>query len=47
MAFEAGADAILEVLQEKSSLMAPEQIKLIAPDRKYPYGWLVFIPEDE
>lgn len=44
--FEAGADAMLEALKEKGAWMTPEQMKLLAPDRKYPYGWLVFIPED-
>lgn len=43
---EAGADAMLEALKEKGVLMTPEQMKLIAPDRKYPYGWLVFIPDE-
>ena len=44
--FEAGADAMLEVLKNTGSLMSPEQMKLIVPDRKYSYGWLVFIPEE-
>jgi hypothetical protein len=47
LAFEAGADAILEALKKKSAWMTPEQMRLIAPDRKYPYGYLVFIPEDK
>ena len=44
--FEAGADAMLEGLKEKSSLMSSAQMKLLAPDRQYPYGWLVFIPDE-
>jgi hypothetical protein len=44
--FEAGADAMLKALKEKGAWMTPEQMKILAPDRKYPYGWLVFIPED-
>ncbi len=44
--FEAGADAMLEALKEKSPLMTPGQMKLMAPDRQYPYGWLVFIEEE-
>lgn len=49
--YEAGADAMLEALKAGSmkaggTLMTPEQMKLIVPDREYPYGWLVFIPED-
>lgn len=43
---ESGADAIVEALKSKSPLMTPEQMKLIAPDRKFPFGYLVFIPED-
>lgn len=43
--FEAGADAILKALKEKGAWMTPEQMRLLAPDRKYPYGHLVFIPE--
>lgn len=46
MAFEAGADAMLEALKQKGAWMTPEQMKILAPDRKYPYGHLVFIPED-
>jgi hypothetical protein len=45
--FELGADAMLEALKSKGAWMSPEQMKLLAPDRKYPYGWLVFIPEKE
>ena len=45
--FEAGADALLDALKSKGSFMNPEQMKLIAPDRKYPYGWLVFIEESK
>ena len=45
-AYEAGADAMLEALKRDSPLMTPEQMKLIAPDRKFPYGHLVFIPEE-
>jgi hypothetical protein len=45
--FEAGADAMLEALKSKGAWMTPEQMKLLAPDRKYPFGWLVFIPEKE
>jgi len=44
-AFEAGAEAMLEALKKKGALMTPEQMKLIAPDRQYPYGYLVFIPD--
>jgi hypothetical protein len=46
MAFEAGADAMLEGLKQKGAWMTPEQMKVLAPDRKYPYGYLVFIPGD-
>jgi hypothetical protein len=46
-AFESGADTILRLLKEKGAWMTPEQMKLLAPDRKYPYGWIVFIPEDK
>ena len=45
--FEAGADAMVQALKEKGAWMTPEQMKLLAPDRKYPYGHLVFIPESE
>jgi hypothetical protein len=45
--FEAGADAMLYVLKKKGAWMTPEQMKLLAPDRKYPYGYLVFIPEEK
>jgi len=45
--FEAGADAMLKTLKEKGAWMTPEQMKLLAPDRKYDYGWIVFIPEDK
>jgi len=44
--FEAGADALLKALKKKGAWMTPEQMKLLAPDRKYPYGYLVFIPEE-
>jgi hypothetical protein len=44
--FEAGADAILDALKNKGAWMTPEQMKLLAPDRQYPYGHLVFIPEE-
>ena len=44
-AFEAGADAMLEALKKKGAWMTPEQLTLLAPDRQYPYGYLVFIPE--
>lgn len=44
--FEAGADYMLEALKEKGAWMTPEQMKLLAPDRQYPYGYLVFIPEE-
>lgn len=43
---EAGADEILELLKADSPIFTPEMMKVIAPDRKYPYGWLVFIPVD-
>ena len=46
-AFEAGADAMLKALKEKGVWMTPEQMKLLAPDRKYPYGHIVFIPEEK
>jgi len=46
-AFEAGADAMLKGLKEKGAWMTPDQMRLLAPDRKYPFGWLVFIPEDK
>ena len=45
--FEAGADAMLKGLKEKGAWMTPEQMRLLAPDRKYAFGWLVFIPEDK
>ena len=45
--YEAGADAMLEALKKKGAWMTPEQMKLLAPDRKYPFGWIVFIPEDK
>lgn len=45
--YEDGANAILEALKEKGAWMTPEQMKLLAPDRNYPYGHLVFIPEDK
>lgn len=45
--FEAGANAMLEALKKKGTLMTPEQMKLIAPDREYPFGYLVFIPDDD
>lgn len=35
----------LDSLKKKGVLMTPEQMKLIAPDRQYPYGYLVFIPD--
>jgi len=44
--FEAGADAMVEALKQKGAWMTPEQMRILAPDRKYPYGWIVFIPED-
>ena len=44
-AFEAGADTMLDALKEKGAWMTPGQMKLLAPDRKYPYGYIVFIPE--
>ena len=47
ISFEAGADAILEALKTKGAFMTPEQMELLTPDRKYPYGWLVFIPVEE
>lgn len=42
--FEAGAETMLTVLKTKAAFMTPEQMKLLAPDRKYSYGWLAFIP---
>lgn len=42
---EAGADAMLKALKEKGAWMTPEQMTLLAPDRQYPYGYIVFIPE--
>lgn len=45
--FEEGADAILEALKENGAWMTPEQMKLLAPDIKYPYGYLVFIPTEK
>lgn len=45
--FEAGASTMLKVLKEKGAWMTPEQMKILAPDRKYPYGYMVFIPEDK
>lgn len=45
--FEAGADAMLEALKEKGAWMTPEQMELLAPERNYPYGWIVFIPVDK
>jgi hypothetical protein len=46
-AFEDGADAMLEILKGKGAWMTPEQMRVLAPERKYPYGHLVFIPEEE
>lgn len=46
IAFESGASAMLEALKERGSLMTPEQMKLLAPDRLYGHGWLVFIPDE-
>ena len=43
-AFEAGTDSLLEALKKKGAWMTPQQMKVLAPDRKYPYGWLCFIP---
>lgn len=43
---EAGADAMLEGLKAQGSVMTSEQMKLLAPDRQYPYGHLVFIPDE-
>ena len=45
--YEEGADTMLKELKAKGSLMTPEQMKLIVPDRQFPNGWLVFIPEEE
>ena len=45
--WEAGADAMLEALKAKGAYMTPEQMRLLAPDAKYGYGWLVFIPEGD
>jgi hypothetical protein len=45
--FEEGADAVLETLKKKGAWMTPEQMKLLAPDRKYPYGYIVFIPDEK
>ena len=44
-AHEAGADALLKALKAKGTLMTPEQMRLLAPDRKYSFGWLIFIEE--
>ncbi len=44
--FEAGASAMLEALKAKSSFMTPEQMRLIVPDRKYSFGWIIFIPNE-
>lgn len=46
-AYEAGADEIVRALKGKGALMTPEQMKLLAPNRKYSFGWLVFIPDKE
>ena len=46
-AFERGADAMLKALKEKGAWMTPEQMNLLAPDRQYPYGHIVFIPAEE
>jgi hypothetical protein len=46
-AFESGADTMLRLLKEKGTWMTPEQMKLLAPDRKYPYGYIVFIPSEK
>ena len=43
--YEAGADAILEALKKNGAIMTSDQMRLLAPDRKYPYGYLVFIPD--
>jgi len=39
------AGAVIEVIKEKGTLMPPERMELIAPDRIYPMGYLVFIEE--
>lgn len=46
-AYECGADKLLKALIEKGALMTPEQMKLLAPLRKFPYGHIVFVPEDK
>jgi hypothetical protein len=45
--FEAGAESMLEALKKKGAWMTPEQMKLLAPDRQYPFGYIVFIPDDK
>lgn len=45
-AYEGGADAIVKILKEEGAFMTPEQMQMLAPERKYPYGWLCFIPVD-
>jgi rubrerythrin len=46
-AFEAGADGMVEALKKKGAWMTPDQMKLLAPERAYPYGWIVFIPAEQ
>jgi len=45
-AYEEGANAMLEALKSKASYMTPQQMRLLAPDRQYPYGHLIFIPDE-
>ena len=44
--YGAGADAYEKGLKKDKPIMTPEQMKLIAPDRQYGYGYLVFLPEE-
>lgn len=44
--FEEGANAMLDALKAEASYMTPQQMRLLAPDRQYPYGHLVFIPDE-
>jgi len=41
------ATDLLATICREGAYMTPEQMKLLAPDAKYGYGWLVFIPEGD
>jgi hypothetical protein len=44
---ELAAQALLDEITKNRQLITPEQMKLMVPDRGFPYGWLVFIPADD